>query len=69
MLYTEMNINQKINFKSWRVSKGRKLFRNDYFPRPDELWFWAGQSAVCGEPLIPDLDRNINQKIRRRHHE
>lgn len=41
MLYKEMNINQKINFKSWRSSM-IKLSKGDYFPKADSYSFWSG---------------------------
>jgi hypothetical protein len=65
MLYNEMNIHQKINFKSWRLSSGGKLFKEDYFPRPDSFAGWNSTSGICCEPLIPDLDKNLRQKWER----
>ena len=59
MLYNEMNINQKINFKSWRLSSGGKLFKEDYFPRPDSFSAWSCVLSECKEPLIPDLWKNL----------
>lgn len=65
MLYTEMNINQKINFKSWRLSSGAKLSRSDYFPRADELSSWCGANTIACEPWIPDLEKNLKQRWER----
>ena len=59
MLYNEMNINQKINFKSWRLSSGGNLFKEDYFPSPDSFAAWSCVLSECKEPLIPDLWKNL----------
>jgi hypothetical protein len=59
MLYNEMNIHQKINFKSWRLSSGGKLFKEDYFPSPDSFAAWSCVLSECKEPLIPDLWKNL----------
>lgn len=52
MLYTEMNINQKINFKSWRLSIEQKLRRRDYFPKEGDFEFWSEQGVLCTEPCF-----------------
>jgi len=46
MLYSEMNINQKINFKSWRLGC-QKLFKHDYFPKEDDFHFWGMVKPYC----------------------
>lgn len=47
-----MNINQKINFKSWRLGEGPKLYKHDYYPPVDAAEFWASIGRCSREPLL-----------------
>lgn len=50
MAYMEMSLNERINFKSWRMGAGVKLFKRDLQCRGDEFEFWKFAKRLAQEP-------------------
>ena len=58
-----MNINQRINFRSWRWGAGPKLFKDDIHPDDGAFAFWNG--IYTDMPCHWSDIRNINARAER----
>lgn len=64
--YLSLSIHERINFKSWRVGAGQKLFKHDITEFWDSDMMWNAKHY--GEfPLTKDLIKHQNAIMRRKY--